>query len=608
MNNKNAHTFHIPVMGLGFTIDTPIKVAHLGISSVMSILEHNLVEKIRMHYCKVFNKPYEPITSKEDDFRAKRVMLYLNLVDEIVREKFEKLKNSIAEKSDELELYFDLLPSFSDLKKQFEEKLKNNEHVKEIKKWLDANLKPGSIDVNIMTKLDSANFIGNEQLPIEHNNAHAAIRGFAKSNLNSSIILSAGLNPRLYSYMENFEDFYPDAESNFRKKIVIKVSDFRSALIQGKFFAKKGLWVSEYRVESGLNCGGHAFPTDGYLLGPILEEFKIKRADLFETIYSIFKKALAAKGKIVPENFPEMKITAQGGVGTSAEHNFLIENYNVDSVGWGSPFLLVPEATTVDDSTMKLLSDATEDDLYLSNASPLGILFNNIRSSSKDVERIELAKSGKPGSACPKKFLRFNNEYGKPLCTASSKFINLKLDELKDENLPEAEFSKRYNKIIEKECLCNGLASSALIANGLDIKMEGPAVSICPGPNIAYFSGKFSLKEMVDHIYGRINILNTADRPNMFVKELKMYVEYLIKKIEETSFPFTEEQIKEFRNFISNILDGIEYYKNLFNENKKSLEESFEKAISDIHKYEIQLRKYVSNCKFNNIFTPAFSA
>jgi hypothetical protein len=28
------HSFHIPVMGLAFTIDTPIRVAHYGISSV----------------------------------------------------------------------------------------------------------------------------------------------------------------------------------------------------------------------------------------------------------------------------------------------------------------------------------------------------------------------------------------------------------------------------------------------------------------------------------------------------------------------------------------------------------------------------------------------
>jgi len=36
----------------------------------------------------------------------------------------------------------------------------------------------------------------------------------------------------------------------YLKEIVLKVSDFRSALIQGKFLAKMGIWgVSEYRIE-----------------------------------------------------------------------------------------------------------------------------------------------------------------------------------------------------------------------------------------------------------------------------------------------------------------------------------------------------------------------
>jgi len=52
------------------------------------------------------------------------------------------------------------------------------------------------------------------------------------------------------------------------------------AIIQGRFLAKKGIWVSEYRVESGLNCGGHAFATDGFLLGPVLEEFRNSKEQL----------------------------------------------------------------------------------------------------------------------------------------------------------------------------------------------------------------------------------------------------------------------------------------------------------------------------------------
>lgn len=594
MENKSKHSFHIPVMGLSYTIDSPIKVAHLGISSVMSIVEHNMIEKLREHYSHVFNKPFEPISSKIEDFRAKRITSYLNLVDEIVKEKVSKLRNSFEEKREELEKYFELLPSLSNLRQRFDEMVANNTNIKDIQKWISDNLSVGAIDVNIMTKLDGPNFIGNEQLPVEQNNAHAALRGFANSTLQSSLVLSAGMNPRLFSYMENFEDFYPDSEGNLKKKIIIKVSDYRSALIQGKFFAKKGLWVSEYRVESGLNCGGHAFATDGYLLGPILEEFKNNRDDLLVTTYEIFKDALSKKGRVIPKEIPSTKLTAQGGVGTAEEHQFLLDKFNLDSVGWGTPFLLVPEATSVDEYTMQILSDAKEEDLYLSNASPLGVPFNNVRGSSKDIERKNLASAGKPGSACPKKFLAFNFEYTeKPICTASTKYINLRVEELKAENLNATEFNKKYEKITEKECLCNGLANSVLLANNIETKMEGEAVSICPGPNMAYYSGKFSLKEMADHIYGRLNLLNTNNRPNMFIKELKMYVDFLSSKIEEATLPFSEKQIKYFETFKTNLNDGIEYYKKMFAENREVLKESYDKIILDLQELETQLQQFL---------------
>ena len=594
-NTKPKHTFHIPVMGLSYTLDSPIKTAHLGISSVMSMFEHNMVEKMRKYYAEKFNFPFEPISTKMEDFRAKRITSYLNLVDEIVKEKFENLKASVLEKKDELEKYFELLPSFSDLRKSFDEMVANNNNIKDIQKWLNENLTLGSIDINIMTKLDGPNYKGNEQLPIEQNNAHAALRGYANSKLESSIVLSAGMNPRLFGYMEKFDDFYPDAEGKLKKKIIIKVSDYRSALIQGKFFAKKGLWVSEFRVESGLNCGGHAFASDGFLLGPILEEFKNNRETLLDTTYKMFKDALVRKGKKIPELIPEVKLTAQGGVGTADEHDFLINYFDVDSVGWGTPFMLVPEATTVDDYTMKVLSDAKEKDLYLSNASPLGIPFNNVRGSSKDIERKEMAIAGNPGSACPKRFLAFNTEYSeKAICTASTKYINIKVDELKSENLPEEEYNSKYEKLTEKECLCNGLTASCLITYNLDTKMEGEAVSVCPGPNMAYFSGTFSLKEMVDHIYGRINILNTNRRPNMFIKELKMYIDYLKDKIEEAPSPFTDKQIKYFDAFNTNLNNGIEYYKKMFAENRDSLKETYDRVISDLENLELELKQFAS--------------
>ncbi len=337
--NKPLHTFHIPVMGLAFTIDSPIRVAKYGISSVISIADDELIEKMRAFYSKKFDIPYQEITQKIHDYRAERISSYLNLVDKIVKEKFENFKNELVESKQALESYIAMLPNKSEIKKGLENLMENGIAFKEnIKQYLENNLSAGEIDVNIMTKLDKDNFSNGEQLPVEFNDAHAALRGFANSNLTSSVVLSAGMNPRLFSYFENFSAFFPDFNNHLKKKIILKVSDFRSAMIQGNFLAKKGLWVSEYRIESGLNCGGHAFATEGYLLGPILEEFKQKKDQLVQSAHDLMVKALGQKELPIPEKPLDLKITVQGGVGTAEEHDFLLDHYNVDSVGWGTPF------------------------------------------------------------------------------------------------------------------------------------------------------------------------------------------------------------------------------------------------------------------------------
>ncbi len=46
------HSFHIPVMGTGFSLDTPLRVARFGISSVMSLVDDALIERLRRHYAK----------------------------------------------------------------------------------------------------------------------------------------------------------------------------------------------------------------------------------------------------------------------------------------------------------------------------------------------------------------------------------------------------------------------------------------------------------------------------------------------------------------------------------------------------------------------------
>ena len=380
---KKAHSFHIPVMGIGFTIDTPLKVAQYGMDSVISLVDDILLEKLRKMYSEKFEVPYHEITDKIDDFRAKRITSYLNLISDLADKKFDALKNVTAKKGDELLAYINMLPDNSKLKAEFKNLTSKGVNFSEIKAWASKNLVMGAIDVNIMTKVDKDNYKKDEKLSVEYNDAHAALRGFANSKLQSSVVLSAGMNPRLYSYMGQFDDFFPDENGELKKRIILKVSDYRSALIQGKFLAKKGLWVSEYRIESGLNCGGHAFATDGYLLGPVLAEFKEKREELQDAIQGVLNQELQNQDRVVPKSL-SFEITAQGGVGTEEEHAFLLDHYNLDSVGWGSPFLLVPEATTVDDKTLNKLAKAKEEDLYLSDIAPLGVPFNNLKSNTKD--------------------------------------------------------------------------------------------------------------------------------------------------------------------------------------------------------------------------------
>ncbi len=577
-------------MGTGFTLDTPLKVAPFGMDSVVSIVDDVLIENLRKTYCEKFEIPYLAITDKIEDFRAKRITSYLNLLQELAEKKFNQIKGSTLETSNEIKAYFNMLPEGSSLKKQFLELTSNNTTWQEIRNWANQHLSMGSIDVNIMTKLDKANYNNGEKLPNEYNDAHAALRGFAQSDLESSVVLSAGMNPRLYSYMEQFDDFFPNKQGYIKKKIVIKVSDYRSALIQGKFLAKKGLWVSEYRIESGLNCGGHAFATEGYLMGPILEEFKTNKDLLVKTVHEILLPALKDREKALPTENLELKITAQGGVGTEEEHKFLLEHYEIDSVGWGSPFLLVPEATTVDDKTLNKLAQATEKDLYLSNISPLGVPFNNLRGNSKDIEKGEKIESGRPGSPCPKEFLALNSEFtDKSICTASRQYQRNKIKELDKEEISKEVYKTRFQKIVEKSCLCMGLGSATEQIHDMDIKRPSKGVSICPGPNMAYFSKIMSLKEITDHIYGRINVISSNNRPNMFIKELKLYSDHLKSKIDDVQGEINKRQEKYLLSFSENLKDGISYYKNLFAESNNRFESSKSGILAELQLYMTRL-------------------
>lgn len=560
------HTFHIPVLGLGYSIDTPLKVARYGISSVLSIVDDELIERMRQYHTEKSEKKFTAIPKHIEDSRSKRITAYLNFLKESVEQQFEQLKEQDFIIGNDLCRYFELLPEHANLKHGYELMMAypEGESKRIFQKLLRNGMKMGAIDVNIMAKVDKMNFLNKTYTGDLNTDALAALRGFAESNLQASVVLSAGMNPRLYSYLAEFADFFPDEAGALKKKVILKVSDFRSAFIQARFLAKKGIWVSEFRIESGLNCGGHAFATEGHLLGPILEEFKAKRSEMADELLAIYQTALESKNIFLKVR-PAQRITVQGGIGTAEEHQFLLQHYGLAATGWGSPFLLVPEVTNVDQDTLAHLAAAKTTDYYLSNASPLGVLFNNFKHSSIEQQKQQRIVQGRPGSPCTKKYLCTNTEFtAAPICTASREYQNLKIKQLQSLDLTPADYQAHLNEVTEKICLCEGLCSSAYLKYEIVKPRENKAVAICPGPNLAYFSGVYSFDELIGHIYGRESVLQKTNRPNMFVQELNLYIKYFQGLLAQYNLSKNDKKRKQLLVFKNQLLAGVDYYKTLF--------------------------------------------
>ncbi|GHV16554.1 hypothetical protein AGMMS49938_16660 [Fibrobacterales bacterium] len=540
------HTFHIPVMGTCYTADTPARVAPFGISSVVSLVDDILLERFRKIYAKKFDLNYEPIPQREPDGRAKRITAYLNTLADVVQIKFEQIKKQPFFQKNDKAKYFEMLPTAHPLRllylKLMGLKDENCSEKNEIETKLNQSMLQGSIDVNIMVKLDRLppNPNGKESLPDEMSDAKTALKGYALSKLrNSAIVFSAGINQSLYNYMAQFKEFYRSTTGEIGKRIIVKASDLRSALIQGKFLARKGLEVSEYRIESGLNCGGHAFPSQGQLLPAILNEIRAQRGllhQLHETVVKFYENK-GWNADAVKEA-PPARVTVQGGIGNYAESLRMQEYYGIDGVGWGSPFLLCPEVSPVDKDTRDLLAKAGEDDLYMSNSSPLNVYFNNLRGSGSERWHKKQIELGKPGSPCTKNFLQNNTEFSEfPVCTASRFYQERKLKQIDESSASAEEKAAARERVYEKQCICDHLGNSGLIFLGeysteqaADLKAPQ---SICPGPNIAWFNREYTMQEMVDHIYGRIPDLTPPERPHMFAKEAQMYGDWFALQVND---------------------------------------------------------------------------
>jgi NAD(P)H-dependent flavin oxidoreductase YrpB (nitropropane dioxygenase family) len=561
------HSFHIPVMGTGFSLDTPLRVGRFGIASVMSLVDDALIERVRRHYTAQADLPFTAIGTLEPDARARRITAWLDLVHDLLAWQMDALRAlpfASGESNDKTK-YFELLPDESPLRRAYDAFLGMQPgHDRErAGEKLARAMAAGSADVNIMTKLDRPRTgPDGAALAPDQSDAKAALRGFAASRLQSRLILSAGMNPTLFGTLERFPAFYRDDQGHVAKGIILKVSDFRSALVQAKFLAKKGLEVQELRIESGLNCGGHLFATDGELLGPILAEFQERLGELRDACEPAVRQYYDKHGKPFVGEARRPRVTVQGGLGTAGEVRRLREHYGADATGWGTPFLLVREATALDDATRAQLAAATEDDLYVSQASPLGIPFNNLRGSSSELWMKRQIDQGHPGSLCPRGYLASNTDFTQaPVCTASREYQTAKLHALGFATPPPSGTTEPAAKAVyAKACICNHLGNGALM--DLGIMGAGLPVAVCPGPNIAWFDREYTLREMVDHIYGRGESLVPAARPHCLAKELEMVVDHFLGQVAAMT-PGDTKARDRLAKTEENLQRGLAHYREL---------------------------------------------
>jgi hypothetical protein len=546
-------------MGTGHSADTPIRVAHFGISSVISLVDDLLLERLRKYYSGQFNRPYEPIPRSAHDGRSRRIREYLNLVQDIVQENMERIRREPFFQDNDKRKYFEMLPDGSVLKKDYLRLLgmPSSAERDRLAGELTHRMQPGEIHVNIMVKLDRPRCDLQGAALEDCSDAKTALRGFAESRLCSGLVFSAGINKGLFRYMIHFRDFYRDETGRIKKRIILKVSDFRSSLIQGRFLAQSGLEVSEYRIESGLNCGGHAFASNGVLLPVILQEFMENRERLRTDFQGLIRRHYQRMGWPYPaaEAISPPMVTVQGGIGNNGEDRRLREAFGMDATGWGTPFLLVPEATCVDGPTRDLMRRAGKNDLYLSDISPLGVPFNLVRNTASVRWTQGKVAAGKPGSGCPKGFLALNTEISaQPICLASKEFQKMKLSQLASQGKTDEQTEADAEKVLEKTCLCDHLGNGILIGLGLADEKKSPPL-VCPGPNLAWFDGIYSLRQMVDHIYGRGPSLVPEQRPHMFANEIVMYVDYFKRVIHQCDG--SPKAVKNLMEYRDNLIKGM---------------------------------------------------
>jgi hypothetical protein len=100
---------------------------------------------------------------------------------------------------------------------------------------------------------------------------------------------------------------------------------------------------------------------------------------------------------------------------------------------------------------------------------------------------------------------------------------------------------------------------------------------------------------MIDHIYGRIDMLMHDNRPHMFVKELSLYVSYWTELLQESAALADKKKQIYIENFHKNLINGIAYYRNLSDKLDKEFTSFGAKLKSSLDETERSLVSLLEN-------------
>ena len=112
---------------------------------------------------------------------------------------------------------------------------------------------------------------------------------------------------------------------------------------------------------------------------------------------------------------------------------------------------------------------------------------------------------------------------------------------------------------------------------------------------MANFSGPTTLKEMVDHIYGRINVLKNPKRPHMFLREMSLYIERFGQKVHTSPKSLLEDLSKDIHDLEERVSEGISYYQKMAEHFADSTRADFVKALETVRDEMEILRQQIVN-------------